>query len=97
MKLLGLEIPLPSHVAAMHNVLGATAATIGFGLGSWLLDSPLDRPSAVALFVGLLYIMFADPFLAADDEKGKRYAVAASGAGMLVASAAVMEQLFILL
>lgn len=97
MKLAGLEIPLPSQFDALHNVFGATAATIGFGLGSWLLDSPLDRPGAVALFVGLLYILFADPFLAADDAKGKRYAVAASGAGMLVASAVVMEQLFIFL
>lgn len=92
MKLLGLDFPLPTHVAAVHNVLAATAATIGFGLGSWLLDAPLDREGAIALFVGLLYIMLADSFLAMKDAKGKRYALAATGAGILIASAAVMEQ-----
>ena len=92
MKLLGLEFPLPSHYTAMHNVLAATAATVGFGLGSWLLNNPLDRQGAIALFVGLLYILLADPFLAMKDAKGKRYALAATGAGILIASAAVMEQ-----
>ncbi len=92
MKLFGLDFPLPSHVAAVHHVLAATAATVGFGLGSWMLDAPLDRPGAIALFVGLLYIMLADPFLAEKDEKGKRYALAASGAGILIASAALVEQ-----
>ncbi|MBA3477164.1 MAG: hypothetical protein H0T52_02010 [Lautropia sp.] len=92
MKLFGLEFPAPSHDAAVHNVLGATAATVGFAVGSWLLGSPLDRPSAIALFAGFLYITLADSFLAMNDAKGKRYALAASGAGMLVASAAVMEQ-----
>ena len=92
MKLLGLDFPLPSHHTAVHNVPAATAATVGFGLGSWLLDSPLDRQGAIALFVGLLYIMLADPFLAMKDAKGKRYAMAATGAGILIASAAVMEQ-----
>jgi hypothetical protein len=92
MKLFGLDFPLPSHGAVVHNVLIATAATVGFGLGSWLLGAPLDRQGAIALFVGLLYITLADPFLAMKDEKGKRYAVAASGAGILIASAAVMEQ-----
>ncbi len=95
MKLFGLNAQLPSHAAAVHNVLGAAAATVGFGLGSWLLGAPLDRPGAVALFVGFFYVALADPFLAQKDEKPKRYAVAASGAGMLVASAAVMEQLLI--
>ena len=92
MKLLGLEFPVPSHIAAAHNVLGAAAVTIGFGLGSWLLGTPLDRPGAIAMFVGCLYIKLADPFLAMKDEKGKRYAVAAAGAGILIASAALVEQ-----
>jgi hypothetical protein len=92
MKLFGLEFPLPSHNAAAHHVLGAAAVTIGFGIGSWLLGTPLDRPSAIALFVGCLYIRLADPFLAMKDEKGKRYAVAAAGAGILIASAVLVEQ-----
>lgn len=95
MKLFGLEVPVPSHATAVQNVLGAAAATAGFGLGSWLLEAPLDRPSAVALFAGFLYITLADPFLALKDGKPKRYVVAASGAGMLVASAAVVEQFLI--
>jgi hypothetical protein len=72
-------------------VLAAAAATVGFGLGSWLLDAPLDRPGAVALFIGLLYIMLADPFLALKDARGKRYALAGTGAGILIAGAAVLE------
>lgn len=93
MKLLGLDFPLPTHSAAMHNVLLALAATIGFGLGSWLLGSPLNREGAMALFVGLLYVMVRDGFLAVRDEKAKRYALAATGAGILIASAALVEQL----
>lgn len=92
MKLFGLDFPLPSHLTAVHNVLAAMAATVGFGIGSWLLDAPLDRPGAVALFVGLLYVKLADPFLAMKDEKGKRYALAGTGAGILIASAAFVEQ-----
>jgi len=92
MKLFGLEIPLPSQIAAAQHVLAAAAVTIGFGIGSWLLGTPLDRPSAIALFVGCLYIKLADPFLAMQDEKGKRYALAAGGAGILIASAALVEQ-----
>jgi len=92
MKLLGLEFPLPTHYTAVHNVLAAITATGGFGLGSWLLGTPLDRQGAIALFVGLLYVMLADRFLAMKDAKGKRYALAATGAGILIASAAVMEQ-----
>ena len=93
MTIFGLRAPLPSHAAFVRHVLAATAATAGFGLGSWLLQSPLDRPGAVALFVGLLYVWMADPFLAMQDRKGKRYAVAASGAGILIAFAAIMEQI----
>ncbi len=93
MKLLGLEIPLPSHRAAVQHVLSALAVTIGFGLGGWLVDAPLHREGAIALFVGFLYILLADPFLAEQDAKGKRYAIAAAGAGILIASAAAMEQL----
>jgi hypothetical protein len=92
MKLLGLEFPVPSHSVAANHVLGAAAVTIGFGIGSWLLGTPLDRPGAIALFVGCLYIKVADPFLAMKDERRKRYAVAAGGAGILVASAALVEQ-----
>jgi membrane protein implicated in regulation of membrane protease activity len=92
MKLLGLEIPLPSNHAAMHDVLAAAAATLGFGLGSWLLDTPLDRTGAVALFIGLLYIMLVNPFLARKDARGKRYALAGTGAGILIACGAVMER-----
>ena len=91
MKLLGLDVPLPSNGTAVHQVLAAAAATVGFGLGSWLLDAPLDRPGAVALFIGLLYIMLADPFLALKDARGKRYALAGTGAGILIAGAAVLE------
>ena len=92
MKLLGLDFPLPSNGAAVHDVLAATAATLGFGLGSWLLGAPLDRSGAIALFIGLLYIMVTDPFLALKDARGKRYAMAVAGAGILVACAAVMER-----
>jgi hypothetical protein len=95
MKLFDLDFPLPSNRAAIDSVLAALAATIGFGLGSWLLQAPLDRPGAVALFVGLLYIMLADPFLALNDKKCKRYALAASGAGILVAAAALMERIVV--
>lgn len=93
MKLFDLDVPLPSHHVAMHNVLTAMAVTIGYGLGGWLLGAPLDRESAIALFVGFLYIMLADPFLARKDARCKRYALAASGAGILLASAALMERL----
>jgi hypothetical protein len=92
MKLLGLDVPLPSNGAAVHDVLAAAAATLGFGLGSFLLDAPLDRPDAVALFSGLLYIMLADPFLALKDARAKRYALAGTGAGILIVCAAVMER-----
>jgi len=92
MKLLGLELPLPSNGSAVRDVLAAAAATAGFGLGSWLLGSPLDRPGAVALFVGLLDVMLADPFLASKDARGKRYALAGTGAGILVAGGAVLER-----
>lgn len=91
MLLFGLEFPRPSHRSAVRDVLGATAATIGFGLGSMLLDAPLDRPGAVALFVGLLYVTLADPFLARKDARAKRYALAATGAGILIASASLVE------
>ena len=93
MKLLGLEIPFPSHRAAVQHVLSAMAVTIGFGLGGWLVNAPVHREGAIALFVGFLYILLADPFLAEDDAKGKRYAIAGAGAGILIASAAAMEQL----
>jgi hypothetical protein len=92
MKLLGLDVPLPSNGAAIHDVLVATAATLGFGLGSWLLGAPLDRPAAVSLFIGLLYIMLADPFLALKDARGKRYALAGTGAVLLLVGAALLEQ-----
>jgi len=93
MTLFGLQVPPPTHAALVRHVLAATAATAGFGLGSWLLHSPLDRPGAVALFVGMLYVLMADPFLAMQDRKGERYAVATSGAGILIAFAAIMEQI----
>lgn len=92
MKLLGLDFPLPSNSTAVQQVLAAAAATLGFGLGSWLLNAPLDRPGAIALFIGLLYIMMADPFLTLKDARGKRYAMAGTGAGILIAGAAVMER-----
>ena len=92
MKLLGLDLPLPSNGSAARDVLAAVAATAGFGLGSWFFGAPLDRPGAIALFVGLLYIMLADPFLASKDARGKRYALAGTGAGILVAGAAVLER-----
>jgi len=91
MKLLGLEIPIPSHRVAVQHVLSAMAVTVGFGLGAWLVDAPLHREGAIALFVGFLYILFADRFLAQSDARGKRYAIAAAGAGILIASAAVVE------
>ena len=93
MKLFDLEIPLPSHRSAVQHVLSAMAVTLGFALGGWLLGAPLDREGAIALFVGFLYILLADPFLAQEGEKGKRYAIAGAGAGILIASAAAMERL----
>jgi len=93
MKLFDLEIPLPSHRTAVQHVLSSMAVTLGFGLGGWLLDAPLHREGAIALFVGFIYILLADPFLAQEDARGKRYAIAGAGAGILIASAAAMEQL----
>jgi hypothetical protein len=36
--------------------------------------------------------MLADPFLALKDARGKRYALAGTGAALLVAGAALLEQ-----
>jgi hypothetical protein len=37
-------------------------------------------------------MMLADPFLTLKDARGKRYVVASTGAGMLIAGAAVVER-----
>ena len=92
MRLLGLDLPKVSHRDAVRDVLSALAAVIGFGLGGWMLDNPLDRPAAMALFVGLLYAFAIDPFVALRDARGKRFTIAAFGALLLVAVAAAIEQ-----
>lgn len=92
MKLLGLDMPKISHRDAVRDVLSALAVVVGFGLGGWMLDNPLDRPAAIALFIGVLYAFAIDPFVALEDARGKRFAVAACGALALVAIAATLEQ-----
>ena len=93
MKVLGLPLPPMSHLHLVRQVAAAAATVAGFGLGGWLFGMPIDRESAIALFVGFLYIGVADRFLAMRDAKVKRYALAAAGAGMLIATAALLEQL----
>ncbi|MGE0797355.1 MAG: hypothetical protein AB7G13_24580 [Lautropia sp.] len=93
MRVFGLHVPLISHREAVRDVVASFAVTLGFALGGWLFGTPLDRESAIALFVGFLYIQLADGFLARTDARMKRYALAAAGAGMLVASAALFEHL----
>lgn len=92
MKLFGLDLPRYSHREALRDVGAATAVVVGFGLGSWLIGSPVDRQGAIALFVGCLYAFFVDPFITPTDARGKRFALAAVGAGMLVATAFVLER-----
>ncbi len=96
MKLLGLDMPKISHRDAVRDVLSALAVVIGFGLGGWMLDNPLDRPAAIALFIGVLYAFAIDPFVALRDARGKRFAIAAVGAVILVAMAAAIEQASVL-
>ena len=55
MKLLGLDMPRPSHRDALSAVGGALAVVVGFGIGSSLLGTPLDRAGAISLFIGCLY------------------------------------------
>jgi hypothetical protein len=96
MKLLGLEMPMPSHKEALSAVVGAIAVVVGFGVGSSLIGSPIDRPGAVALFIGCLYAFSINSFMTARDARGRRMLIAGSGACMLVAIAAVLEQASIL-
>lgn len=93
MKVFGLDVPRLSHRQALGAVLGSLALLLGFGATAWLAGTALDRESAIALFVGFLYIQLADPLLAGRDARVKRYALVASGAGMLVATAAIIETL----
>jgi hypothetical protein len=92
MKLFGLDLPRFSHRDALRDVSAALAVVVGFGIGGWLLGTPLDRQGAIALFVGCLYAFLIDPFIAARDARGKRWALAAIGAGTLVATAFMLEQ-----
>jgi hypothetical protein len=92
MKLLGFKLSKPSHREAVTTVLGALAVVVGFGIGASLMGTPLDRPGALALFVGTLYALSVNPFVSAPDARGRRMLVAACGAGLLIAAAAVIEQ-----
>lgn len=96
MKLLGLDMPKVSHRDAVRDVLAALAVVIGFGLGGWMLENPLDRPAAIALFIGVLYSFVIDSFVALKDARAKRFSIAGVGAGILVAVAAVIEQVGVL-
>ena len=96
MKLLGLELTRPSHKDTLSAVGGALSVVIGFGVGSSLLGTPLDRVSAISLFVGCLYAFAINPLISGRDARGRRFAVAASGAGALVAIAAAVEHFAIL-
>lgn len=96
MKLLGLDLPRPSHKDALSAVTGALAVVVGFAVGSSLIGNPLDRAGAIALFIGCLYAFSLHSLLNGRDAKPRRYAVAASGAGVLVAVAAALEHFAIL-
>lgn len=96
MKLLGLELPRPSHKDALSAVGGALAVVVGFGIGSSLLGTPLDRAGAIALFIGCLYAFSINSLVTGRDARGRRYAIAASGAGALVGIAAALEHFALL-
>ena len=96
MKLLGLELPRPSHKGTLAAVGGALSVVIGFGVGSSLLGTPLDRAGAISLFVGCLYAFSIDSLMTGRDARGRRFVIAASGAGVLVAIAAAVEHFAIL-
>ncbi len=91
MTLFGLPLPRLSHRESVWNVLASLGLLLGFALGGWLTGTPLDREGAAGLFVGFLYILSVDPFLAMADERMKRFAVAASGAGLLIGAAALWQ------
>ena len=91
MTLFGLPLPRLSHRDAVWNVLAALGLVLGFTLGGWLTGTALDREGAVGLFVGFLYILWVDPFLAMTDDRMKRFAVAACGAGLLIGAAAFWQ------
>ena len=91
MTLFGLQVPRLTHRDAVRKVLSALAVVIGFALGAWMTGTPLDREGAAGLFVGFLYILLADPFLAMGDARVKRFAIAACGAGLLVGGVAAVQ------
>ncbi len=92
MKMLGLKLSRPSHKEAITAVVGALAVVVGFGVGAALSGNPLDRAGAIALFVGTLYAFSVNPFVSAPDARGRRLLIAGGGAGLLIATAAILEQ-----
>lgn len=91
MTFFGLQMPRLTHREAAWKVAAALAVVLGFALGAWLFGTPLDRESAAGLFVGFLYILLADPFLAMQDARMKRFGVTACGAGILVGTVALLQ------
>lgn len=96
MKLLGLEVPRPTHKDALLAVGSALAVVVGFGTGSSLIGAPLDRSGAIALFLGCLYAFSINPIVTGRDARARRYALAASGAAVLVGIAAALERFALL-
>lgn len=96
MKLLGLDLPTPTHKDALLAVGGALAVVLGFGIGSTLTGHPMDRGGAIALFLGCLYAFAIHPLLNGRDARARRYGLAASGAAALIGFAAVLEHFAIL-
>lgn len=96
MKMLGLELPRPTHKDALVAVSGALAVVVGFGVGSTLIGSPLDRSGAIALFLGCLYAFAIHPLLDGKEAKARRVALAVAGACLLVALAAALEHFAVL-
>ena len=96
MKLLGLDLPGPTHKDALLAVGSALATVVGFGLGASLAGNPLDRGGAVALFMGCLYAFSINSLVTGRDARARRYGLAAAGAVALVGVAAALEHFEIL-
>ncbi len=96
MKLLGLELPRPTHKDALLAVGSALTVVVGFGIGSALIGNPLDRGGAVALFLGCLYAFSINSLVTGRDARVRRYGLAATGAIALIGVAAALEHYAIL-